>query len=135
MKRRSTDRDTRWGGLLERLGPRRARQALMLATLLYVAAVVGVAALLLSQGLPWERKLRAGLIGMLALIALALWVRSVRSLWGRYRVRGGSGADAEDTGIWGVGGPGMRTPGTTGVTRIVRDRRRPPEGLDGEDSP
>ena len=132
MKRRSTDRNTRWRRLIERLGPRRTRQALVLATLLYVAMVIAVAALLVSQGLPWERKLRAGLIGILALIGLWLWVRVLRAQWAGLRVAGGSGQDNEDTGIWGVGGPGMRTPGTTGLSRIIPDRRRAPDGEDGE---
>jgi hypothetical protein len=43
--------------------------------------------------------------------------------------------DSEDTGIWGVGGPGMRTPGTTGLTRMLRDRRRAPNGEDGDNPP
>jgi protein-S-isoprenylcysteine O-methyltransferase Ste14 len=134
MKRRSTDRNTPWHRLIERWGPQRARQALVLATVLYVAMVIAVAALLASQGLPWERKLRAGLIGVLALIALWLWVRILRTQWARLRVVSGAGQDSDDTGIWGVGGPGMRTPGTTGLTRIVRDRRRAPDGEDGENS-
>jgi hypothetical protein len=124
-----------WAGVLERWGPRRARQALVLATLLYVAIVLSAAGLLLSQGLPWERKLRAALIGVLTLIALALWLRLLRTQWARYRVTRGAGADSEDTGIWGVGGPGMRTPGTTGLSRIVRDRRRGPEADEGENPP
>ena len=124
-----------WAGVLERWGPRRARQALVLATLLYVAVVLSAAGLLLSQGLPWERKLRAALIGVLTLIALGLWLRLLRTQWARYRVTGGAGADSEDTGIWGVGGPGMRTPGTTGLSRILRDRRRGPEADEGENPP
>jgi len=54
MLRRSSDRIPGWRGLLERWGPRRARQALVLATLLYVGLVVALAALLLSQGVPWS---------------------------------------------------------------------------------
>jgi hypothetical protein len=34
-----------------------------------------------------------------------------------------------------VGGPGMRTPGTTGLSRILRDRRRGPEADEGENPP
>jgi hypothetical protein len=136
VQRRSTDQITGWRGLLERWGPRRARQALVLATLLYLALVIAVAALLVSQGLPWERRLRAGLIGILVLIALGLWLRLVRTQWARLRVVSGAATqEGEDTGIWGVGGPGMRTPGTTGLTRILRDRRRVPDGEDGENPP
>jgi len=136
MLRRSSDRIPGWRGLLERWGPRRARQALVLATLLYVGLVVALAALLLSQGVPWERRLRAGLISILALIALGLWLRLLRTQWARLRVvSGGATSDSEDTCIWGVGGPGMRTPGTTGLTRLLRDRRRAPNGEDGDNPP
>jgi protein-S-isoprenylcysteine O-methyltransferase Ste14 len=122
--------------VLERWGPRRARQALVLATALYVLIVLAVAALLLSQGLPWERRLRAALISVLALVALWLWLRILRRQWARLRVvSGGATSESDDSGIWGVGGPGMRTPGTTGLTRIVRDRRRAPETEDGDNPP
>jgi protein-S-isoprenylcysteine O-methyltransferase Ste14 len=122
--------------VLERWGPRRARQALVLATALYVLIVLAVAALLLSQGLPWERRLRAALISVLALVALWLWLRILRRQWARLRVvSGGATSESDDSGIWGVGGPGMRTPGTTGLTRIVRDRRRAPEAEDGDNPP
>ncbi len=136
MHRRSSDRATDWPSLLQRWGPRRARQALVLATALYVLIVVAIAALLLSQGLPWERRVRAALISLLALIALWFWLRILRTQWARLRVvSGGATADSEDTGIWGVGGPGMRTPGSTGLTRMLRDRRRTPETEDGDNPP
>jgi protein-S-isoprenylcysteine O-methyltransferase Ste14 len=135
MKRRSTDPHSRWHRLIERWGPRRARQLLVLATLLYIAMMVAAAALLVSQGLPWERRLRAGLIAILALIALWLWLRVLRTQWARLRVvTEAGGQDAEDTGIWGVGGPGMRTPGTTGLTRILPERRRSQDVEDGGNS-
>jgi hypothetical protein len=135
MKRRSTDRNMRWRRLIERWGPRRARLVLVLATVVYVAMMLVTAALLVRQSEPWERKLRAGLIAILALIALWLWVRIVRTQWARLRVvTEGSAADSEDTGIWGVGGPGMRTPGTTGVSRIL-PQRRAQDADDGENPP
>jgi hypothetical protein len=135
VQRRSSDRTTDWPSLLQRWGPRRARQVLVLATALYVLVVLAVAALLMSQGLPWERRLRAGLIGLLALIALWLWLRLLRRQWARLRVVSGDATpESEDTGIWGVGGPGMRTPGTTGLTRLLRDRRRAPGDEDGDNS-
>ena len=136
MHRRSSDRVSGWAAVLERWGPRRARQALVLVTLLYLLVVIGIAALLLTHGLPWEGKLRAGIISVLALVALVLWLRVLRRQWAQLRVvSGGAKPDSEDTGIWGVGGPGMRTPGTTGLTRIMRDRRRAPEGEDGDNPP
>jgi hypothetical protein len=136
MQRRSTDRSGRWYRLIEQVGARRARQALVGATVLYVALLIAAAALLLRQGEPWERWLRTGLIGLLALIALWLWVRVLRIQWARLRVQGADpGAASEDTGIWGVGGPGMRTPGTTGLTRILPRRRAQDADEGGENLP
>jgi hypothetical protein len=136
MQRRSTDRIGRWHRLVERVGARRARQALVGATLLYVALLIAAAALLLRRGQPWERGLRTGLIGLLVLIALWLWVRVLRIQWARLRVQGSEqSAVSEDTGIWGVGGPGMRTPGTTGLTRILPRRRAQDADEGGENLP
>jgi hypothetical protein len=98
-----------------------------------VALLIAAAALLLRQGEPW---VRAGLIGVLALVALWLWVWVLRIQWARLRVQGADpGAASEDTGIWGVGGPGMRTPGTTGLTRILPRRRAQDADEGGENSP
>jgi hypothetical protein len=136
MLRRSTDRIGRWHRLIERVGARRARQVLVGATLLYVALLIAAAALLLRRGEPWERGLRAGLIGLLVLIALWLWVRLLRMQWARLRVQGADpGAASEDTGIWGVGGPGMRTPGSTGLTRMLPRRRAQDADEGGENPP
>ena len=135
LQRRSTDRTARWHQWIERWGPRRARQALILATALYVAATIAAAVLLVRQGEPWERKLRAGLIGLLALVALWLWLRVLRVQWSRLRVQTSpTGSENEETGIWGVGGPGMRTPGSTGLSRIL-PRRRAQDADDGENPP
>jgi hypothetical protein len=135
LQRRSTDRTGRWHRWIEHWGPRRARQALILATALYVAATLAAAVLLVRQGEPWERKLRAGLIGLLALVALWLWLRVLRVQWSRLRVQTSpTGSENEDTGIWGVGGPGMRTPGSTGLSRIL-PRRRAQDADDGENPP
>jgi hypothetical protein len=130
--RRSTDRAARWHRLIEHWGPRRARLLLLLATALYVAMMLVAAVLLLRQGPPWERWLRAGLVAVLALIGLWLWLRVLRIQWARLRVESaGLGPESEETGIWGVGGPGMRTPGSTGLTRIL-PHRRAQDGEDGE---
>ena len=135
MQRRSTDRRGRWHRLIERWGPRRARQVLLLATTLYVVLTVAAVVLLVRQGEPWERKLRAGVIGLLALMALWLWLRVLRTQWSRLRVQASAPeTENEDTGIWGVGGPGMRTPGSTGLTRIL-PRRRAQDADDGEIPP
>jgi hypothetical protein len=135
LQRRSTDRTGRWHRLIERWGPRRARQALILATAVYVAVTLAAAVLLVRQGEPWERKLRIGLIGLLALVALGVWLRVLLVQWSRLRVQTSTaGPENEDTGIWGVGGPGMRTPGSTGLSRIL-PRRRAQDADDGEIPP
>ena len=55
-----------------------------------------------------------------AMRALARWVRAV--MGGRQPdltvVRAPNGV--EDTGIWGVGGPAMREPGSTGIVRALQ---------------
>ena len=130
--RRSTDRAARWHRLIEHWGPRRARLLLLLATVLYVAVMLVAAVLLLRQGHPWDRWVRAALVALLALIALWLWLRVLRIQWALLRVESTDlGPESEETGIWGVGGPGMRTPGSTGLTRIV-PRRRAQDGEEGE---
>jgi hypothetical protein len=136
MTRRSTDRKGRWRRLIEHFGPRRTRQALVAATLLCVLLLIGLAALLLRQGEHWQRWVRIGLIGMLALLALWLWMRVLRIQWARLRVESADPGPAnEDTGIWGVGGPGMRTPGNTGLTRVLPRRRAQDDDEGGENPP
>jgi hypothetical protein len=132
FRRRSTDPKSTWLRLVERWGPRRARLVLIVLTVLYLALLLAVA-LLAAHDLPWARRLRTVLIVVLALSALWLWLRVVRNQWGQLRVLSGTAPESEETGIWGVGGPGIRTPGTTGITRVLRERRRRPE--DGDDDP
>ncbi len=123
-QRRSTDPPLRPQGWFERWGPRRARAALVVATVLYVATMVGAAVVLLRQGDAWERKLRVALIGLLVLIALWLWLRRLRVQWAQLRVETpASDAQDDDSGTWGVGGPGMREPGSTGLSRTLPRRR------------
>jgi len=73
----------------------------------------------LRAGMPW----RALLSGVLDLLALGLWLRMVRTRWRQLRaLPAPPDAAGESTGIWGVGGPGVRVPGGTGNFRF--DRRR-----------
>jgi hypothetical protein len=131
MQRRSTDHTVRWDRWLERCGPRRARLVLVIATALYVSVMIGAAVLLLRQGEAWERRLRIGLVALLALIALWLWMRLLHRQWLRLRVETPVAAPgSDDSGVWGVGGPGMRVPGNTGLTRIPPRRRADDEDID-----
>jgi len=103
------------------------RALLVAGSVLYLAMMIAAAVLLSIQGPPWQRRLRTVLIVVLALVALWAWLRIVRLQWGRLRVSTPAASETEESGIWGVGGPGIRTPGSTGITRIARERRRPPE--------
>jgi hypothetical protein len=55
-----------------------------------------------------------------AMRALARWVGD--RMGGRPAPRGAVRApdNLEETGIWGVGGPAMREPGSTGIVRTLR---------------
>ena len=67
----------------------------------------------------------------LLLLALLLWLRVVRNRWLSLRITAVSAPPAsEETGIWGVGGPGMRNPGATGIFGPYPARRstdQPPD--------
>jgi len=104
-------------------GPAGARIVLLVAAVLLVAVIVGCGALIvveaLRAGLPW----RALLSGVLDLLALILWLRIVRTRWRQLRALPAPPDSAgEPSGIWGVGGPGVRVPGGTGNFKI--DRRK-----------
>jgi hypothetical protein len=102
-------------GFDERMGPQRGRQLLLVLAILSLLAILTVSALLLLDGLRHERKLQALGIGVLALMAVVLWLRVVRARWLSLRVQTYPPSASEETGVWGVGGPGMRTPGATGI--------------------
>lgn len=100
--------------LIQWFGPHRARWAWVLIGLLYVGFVAGSSAVMIAHALGADQWLRAMLIGAVALLALAVWIRiwvinwrSLHADWSPIR--------PEDTGIWGVGGPGIRQPGATGI--------------------
>jgi hypothetical protein len=107
-------------------GPGGARIVLLAAAVLLVAVIAGCGAFIvvesLRQGMSWW----ALLAGVLDLLALGLWLRIARTQWRRLRALQGPLENAgEPTGIWGVGGPGVRVPGGTGKFRL--DRRAPPD--------
>ncbi|MGH8232320.1 MAG: hypothetical protein ACRESY_10905 [Steroidobacteraceae bacterium] len=133
FRRRSTDPKS-WQHLIEQWGPGRARLVLIVLTVLYAALLLAAGVLLAAHDLPWARRLRVVLIVLLALSALWLWLRVVRIQWARLRVMSGTTPESDETGIWGVGGPGIRTPGSTGITRILRERGRRAEDA-GDDPP
>jgi hypothetical protein len=112
------------------MGPQRGRQVLLVLAILSLLAIVAVGALLVLDGLRHERKLQAMGIGLLAIMAIVLWLRVVRARWLSLQIETYVPPSAsEETGIWGVGGPGMRTPGSTGIyTALQGGRSDQPSG-------
>jgi hypothetical protein len=111
-------------GLTERWGPRRAKQVLLVLALLSLLIIVGAGALLVLDALRSERKLQAAAIAVLAVMAMVLWLRIVRNRWLSLQVQTLSPSPGnEETGVWGVGGPGMRTPGATGIYGAISPHR------------
>jgi hypothetical protein len=110
-------------GFAERWGPQRARRVLLVLAILSLLIIVAVSALLVLDGLRHERKLQAIGTAVLALMAIVLWLRVVRTRWLSLQVQTFAPPyPTEETGVWGVGGPGMRTPGATGIyTAIPRN--------------
>lgn len=51
---------------------------------------------------------------------LARWWRAMTGDRSRKRVQPMSPADDEDISTWGVGGPAMRQPGSTGIERALK---------------
>ena len=104
-------------------GPTGARMVLLVVAVLLAAVIAGYGALIAIEALRAGLPLRALLSGVLDLLALGLWLRIVRTHWRQLRALPASPDSAgEPTGIWGVGGPGVRVPGGTGNFRI--DRRK-----------
>jgi hypothetical protein len=122
-----TDNHSIW--ILDRFGPRGAKLAIVVSGLLYVVMIVGGATLVLVDGWQTGRTIRWLVIGGLALLALVLWIRIVLANWRAINARSEEVEvprltnNNEDTGIWGVGGPAMREPGTTGIARTLRSPR------------
>jgi hypothetical protein len=103
-------------GFNERMGPTRGRQLLLLLAIVSLLVIVAVSGWLVLDGLRHERGVQAIGIGVLGVMAILLWLRIVRTRWLMLQVQTYlPPAASEETGVWGVGGPGMRTPGATGI--------------------
>jgi len=107
---------TREQGRYERWGARRSKQILLLVALLSLLIIMAAGGLLVLDAMRGERWMQAAGIGVLAVMAVLLWLRIVRDRWLLLQVQTlSASASSEETGVWGVGGPGMRTPGATGI--------------------
>jgi hypothetical protein len=114
--------------VIERFGPRGARLALVVSGLLFMGVIGSWSALQVMA--VWHRgqALKGALLALLAVVVVLLSLRVLVVNW-----RATQAADdrpvtipdgSEQTGIWGVGGPGMREPGSTGAwPRRHVDRR------------
>ena len=103
-------------GFNERAGPRRAKQTLLVLALLSGLLIVGAGAVLVFDALRGNRMPQAIAIAVLTIMAMLLWLRIVRDRWLSLQIQTFTSAPgSEETGVWGVGGPGMRTPGATGI--------------------
>jgi hypothetical protein len=112
-------------GFDDRLAPRRARRVLWAVAIPLLLVIVTFSGWLVLDGLQHERKLQALCISVLAVMAVLLWVRVVRARWLLLQVQIFAPSSAsEETGVWGVGGPGMRTPGATGIYTVLPDNAR-----------
>jgi cytochrome c biogenesis protein CcdA len=122
--------DSRHPEFTERAAPRRAKQVLLVLAVLSLLLIVGAGAALVFDALRGERRLQAIAITILVLLALLLWTRIVRDRWLSLQVQTFASPASEETGVWGVGGPGMRTPGATGIFGPMPGHR---SDRDGED--
>jgi uncharacterized membrane protein len=110
------------------VGPRGIRLILVSCGLLLLAvlgalSVLGISAMF-NQGHP----LRAGFLALAPVLLLLLGARIIALNWrpeDPNAERPGASADGTDqTGNWGVGGPSMREPGSTGVWPARKFDRR-----------
>jgi hypothetical protein len=113
--------------ILQRFGPRGARLALVGSGAVFIVLLGAWSAYEISAALRAGLALRGILIGLGSLLLLLVALRVMSLNWWVTRTSDPplTPADAnEQTGIWGVGGPSMREPGTTGVYRApIADRR------------
>jgi hypothetical protein len=102
--------------------PKPSGSKALLLTLATASAllIVAFSAWLMLDGLRHQRKLQALAIAVLAVMAITLWLRVVRTRWMMLRMHAYAPPANEETGVWGVGGPGMRTPGATGIYPAMR---------------
>ena len=115
-------------------GPRGVRLALLSSGLVFMAVLAAWSVMriiaLYQQGNP----LRAALLAMAALLLLLLSMRVIALNWRAMdpmAERPGAPTDGSDqTGNWGVGGPSMREPGSTGAWPVRDVDRRYEDGDD-----
>lgn len=108
----------------ERYGTRRARALLILAATLTGLVIIAAASLSVLDTLHAQQRLWPWLCALVGLSMLSLWWWALRRLWAALQDGDDRTAGHEDTGVWGVGGPNVRTPGATGMFRALRIERK-----------
>ena len=101
------------------VGPRGVRLALVSSGLLFMVLLGAWAAIETAAMYQQGHPVRSALLAMVALLLLLLTWRVIGMNWramDTLQQPPGAPPDGSDqTGIWGVGGPSMREPGSTGV--------------------
>jgi len=114
--------------VLERFGARWARLALVVIGVVFIALIGSWAAIGVASAWRGGHEFKALADGAIALLLVSLSVRIMAVNWRATRHAPDPSAAppdiAEQTGVWGVGGPGMREPGQTGVFPPRRPDRR-----------
>ena len=105
--------------VLERFGSRGARLALIVVGVVFVALICGWAAMSVAAAWRVGHHFKALADCAIALLLVLLSLRIMAVNWRATRERDIPPAvlpdGNEQTGVWGVGGPSMREPGSTGV--------------------
>jgi len=105
--------------VLERFGSRGARLALIVVGIAFIALICGWAAISVAAAWRLGHPVKACADGAIALLLVLISLRIMAVNWRATRERDAQPAvlpdGNEQTGIWGVGGPSMREPGSTGV--------------------
>ena len=105
--------------VVERFGSRWARLALIVAGIVFIALICGWAAVGVAGAWRAGHEFKALTDAAIALLLILLSVRIMAVNWRATRERGDQPAipadGSEQTGVWGVGGPSMREPGSTGA--------------------
>ncbi|HLQ12262.1 MAG TPA: hypothetical protein VK130_03295 [Steroidobacteraceae bacterium] len=113
--------------ILQRFGARGARVALIGSATVFLVLLGAWSAHEILAALRAGLAMRGILIGLGSLLLLLVALRVMSLNWWVTRPIDAPWAPPdpnEQTGIWGVGGPSMREPGTTGVYRApIADRR------------
>lgn len=93
---------------------------MLVSALIYFGLIVGGGVLVALDGLQGGHLLRATIIGGLTLLAFVIWLRIVSVNWRALNHVEEPQTFQPDETVWGVGGPAMREPGSTGIARTLR---------------